>query len=224
MRVIDLGRMPYRPALELQRAHHAALLADRGARVEPDRILLVEHDPVVTVSRRPAAAAHVLLAPEALARLGIDLVETDRGGDVTYHGPGQLVAYPIVDLNRRSLRLHEYMRSLEDAVIATLARFGIAGEREAGATGVWTHDPYSGASAKVCAMGVRVQRWITLHGLALNVRTNLEHFGVIVPCGLAGRAVTSMERLLGTTDCPSMSEVQRVLCEEIERALLPDQG
>src|SRR5690606_29440764 len=148
---------------------------------------------------------HVLATPGLLARHGVELVETDRGGDVTYHGPGQLVAYPIVDLNRVGLRLHEYMRALEGAVIAAVAGFGVAGERDPAATGVWVPGAVRGESAKLCAMGVRVRRWVSMHGLALNVTTDLSHFGLIVPCGLAGRPVTSLHALLGDR-CPPMAE------------------
>jgi lipoyl(octanoyl) transferase len=150
------------------------------------------------------------------------VAETDRGGDITYHGPGQLVAYPILDLNAFGLRLHSYMRFLEDVVIATIAGFGITGVRDPGATGVWVAPERGGAEAsapggaarKICAMGVRVSRWVSMHGLALNVTTNLAHFDLIVPCGLAGRAVTSMERELGAA-CPSMDEVKAALVRSL---------
>jgi lipoyl(octanoyl) transferase len=135
--------------------------------------------------------------------------ETDRGGDITYHGPGQLVAYPILDLNHLNLRLHEYMRLLEGVVIEACATWGVEGHRDEGATGVWVRGE-EGQSAKVCAMGVRVRRWVSMHGLAINVSTDLNHFDLIVACGLAGRSVTSLKALLGEA-APGMDEVKSVL-------------
>lgn len=237
--------MPYAEAYAAQLAAHAEVLAAREAgSPEIGRLLLVEHDPpVITISRRPGARAHLLASDDLLAHHGVTLAETDRGGDITYHGPGQLVVYPIIDLNHLKLGLHDYMRLLEAAVIDTCARFGITAERDASATGVWvrSEDPprmntdergseptsslnpgpsvfISGHSAKICAMGVRVRRWVTLHGLALNVTTNLDHFNLIVPCGLAGRPVTSLQQLLGPR-CPSMPEVKHVLTTALSEHL-----
>lgn len=219
LEVIDLGRMAYRAAWDTQRRHQAELLAARQ-RGEPEvgRILLVEHDPVVTVTKRPGAIAHLLVSPELLARHGVELVQTDRGGDITYHGPGQLVCYPIIDLQRLHLRLHEYMRLLEQAVIDTISDFGVAGERDATATGVWVRRGEGSPPEKICAMGVRVSRWISMHGLALNVTTKLDHFGLIVPCGLAGRGVTSLNALLGQA-CPAMESVKGALASSLCRLL-----
>ncbi len=212
--VIDLGRMTYADAYARQVAELEGVLADRDAgRARVGTLLLVEHDAVVTVSRRPGAASHLLATPEMLARAGVSVEQTDRGGDVTYHGPGQLVAYPILDLNLLGLGLHDYMRLLEEAVIRTLAAFGIAGSRDATATGVWVGE--GPAAAKVAAMGVRVRRWASMHGLSINVSPRMEHFGLIVPCGLAGRPVTSMERLLGA-GCPEMGAVKRELVAHLE--------
>lgn len=229
--------MPYAEAYAAQLAAHAEVLAARDAgRPEIGRLLMVEHDPpVITISRRPEARAHLLASEAQLERTGVTIAETDRGGDITYHGPGQLVVYPIIDLNHLKLGLHNYMRLLEAAVIDTCATFGITAERDASATGVWVPGetpprmnadqrrsvqasasdprpsvPNDRQSAKICAMGVRVRRWVTLHGLALNVTTNLDHFNLIVPCGLAGRPVTSLERELGPR-CPSMDQVKRTL-------------
>lgn len=223
---IQAGRTRYADALEMQRSHQAAVLAGREAGVfEVGRIILTEHEPVVTVTRRGAAAGHVLFSSEALAARGVELCETDRGGDVTYHGPGQLVCYPIVDLNRLGLNLHGYMRAMESAVIATLARFGIAGERDPGATGVWVRDGETEETAKICAMGVRIRRWVTMHGLAINVDPDMGHFDLIVPCGLAGRRVTSVRRVLEggghgkDNACPELARVGGVLVEELDAAL-----
>lgn len=203
---VDLGRLPYAAAYELQVAHHAEVLAAReSGNPVIGRILLVEHDPpVITVSKRAGASSHLLATPELLAERGVTVAETDRGGDITYHGPGQLVVYPIVDLNHLRLGLHDYMRLLESAVIECCAKYGVSAERDAGATGVWVD------GSKVCAMGVRVRRWVTMHGLAINVTTNLDHFDLIVPCGLVGRSVTSLSRLLGDA-CPGMAEVKESL-------------
>ena len=231
LRVVYAGRTGYAEALEMQRSHHAAVLAGRetGA-FEVGRIILTEHEPVVTVTRRGAAAGHVLFSEDALAARGVELRETDRGGDVTYHGPGQLVCYPIVDLNRLGLNLHGYMRALEEAVIATLARFGIAGERDPGATGVWVRDGETDETAKICAMGVRIRRWVTMHGLAINVDPDMSHFDLIVPCGLAGRGVTSVRRVLEARGngkdnaCPELARVGGVLVEELKRVLLAGAG
>ncbi|MCP3905571.1 MAG: lipoyl(octanoyl) transferase LipB [Planctomycetes bacterium] len=219
LEVRDLGRMPYAEALQLQRRLQAQVIAGRARPGAPMHLLLVEHDPpVITVSRRRGARTHLLAAPESLAREGVEVAETDRGGDITYHGPGQLVAYPILDLNVLGLRLHSYMRFLEQIVIDTIEAFGVTGHRDACATGVWVGD---GADArKICAMGVRVSRWVSMHGLALNVTTNLEHFELIVPCGLVGREVTSLARETGE-QCPSMDEVKRTLVERLLREMAP---
>lgn len=218
--VFDLGRMAYPRALAAQREHHAAVLAGRGS-ADPaaGRLLLVEHDPVVTLTKRPGVAGHLLVSPARLAALGIAVEETDRGGDITYHGPGQVVVYPIVDLNALGLRIHGYMRALESAVIATLAGFGLGAGPEGGATGVWVPRPPPAPAAKICAMGVRVRRWVTLHGLALNVTTDLAHFATIVPCGLAGREVTSMARELGAR-CPPVERVKADLVAALRSGLL----
>ncbi|MCL4219948.1 MAG: lipoyl(octanoyl) transferase LipB [Phycisphaerales bacterium] len=218
--VIDLGRMAYRAAWDEQRRHHAEVLTARErGRHEVGRILLVEHDPVITVTRRPGAIGHLLASPELLARHGVELVQTDRGGDITYHGPGQLVCYPIIDLQLLRLRLHEYMRLLEQAAIDTIARFGVSGERDPSATGVWVRGGGGTPPKKICAMGVRVSRWISMHGLALNVTTNLDHFDLIVPCGLAGRGVTSLCALLGDA-CPPMDDVKCELVSTLRRLLV----
>ncbi len=216
--VIDLGRMGYQAAYEKQTAWVERVVAAReGPAPERGVILLVEHDPVITVSARPTAAGHVIASPAQLAAAGVEVARTDRGGDVTYHGPGQLVAYPIIDLNATCppLRLHEYMRVLEEAVIRTCADLGVPTQRDPGATGVWTKGEVTGGVSlsprKIAAMGVRVRRWVSMHGLALNVTTNLRHFDLIVPCGLIGRGVTSLFEELGAERCPTMNAVKVAL-------------
>ncbi|MBL8758402.1 MAG: lipoyl(octanoyl) transferase LipB [Phycisphaerae bacterium] len=208
----DLGVMPYQDAYEVQAAWVERIVAARESKTPIlGHLLLVEHPAVITVSNRPGAAGHVLASAERLQSEGVTVARTDRGGDVTYHGPGQVVAYPIIDLNAAGLRLHEYMRLLEDAVMAACAGFGLRARRDPGATGVWTDGE---PSRKVCAMGVRVRRWISMHGLALNVSPNLRHFDLIVPCGLSGRGVTSLREELGPR-CPSMDEAKRALVEAL---------
>lgn len=239
IQVADLGPMPYGEAFSLQRRLQAEVIEGRTAdaaadaddddvdaatgAAEPDagpmHLLLVEHDPpVITISRRRGAREHLLATEQQLAAAGVTVAETDRGGDITYHGPGQLVVYPIVDLNRFGLRLHGWMRRLEQAVIDTLAEFGLDAGRDDAATGVWLGRDRPDGGAKVCAMGVRVSRWVTMHGLALNVDPRLEHFDLIVPCGLAGRSVTSLRRELGPA-CPAMDEVKRSFVGAFERGL-----
>lgn len=220
LHVRDVGRMKYADALALQRQVHAEVVASRETASDGRSrmaLLLVEHDPpVITISRRPGARQHLIATEAQLRAAGVEVAETDRGGDITYHGPGQLVVYPILDLNALGLRLTSYMRFLEQVVIDVLGRFAIQGERDSTATGVWVRNGES--ASKICALGVRVSKWVSMHGLALNVTTNLDHFNLIVPCGLAGRNVTSMERELGERT-PSMDEVKRAMVEQFERAL-----
>lgn len=220
LEVRDLGRVAYEPALELQRRVQQDVIARRaesGGDGGGMTLLLVEHDPpVITVSRRPGAGANLIATEAQLRRAGVEVAQTDRGGDITYHGPGQLVAYPIIDLNRLGLRINGYMRFLEEVVIDTLKSFGVQGRRDESATGVWVADG-RGASAKICALGVRVSRWVSMHGLALNVDPDLGHFGLIVPCGLVGRGVTSMAKLLGS-GCPAMEEVKREFTGRFQRS------
>ena len=178
---------------------------------------LEHHPPVITVTRRPGVRANLLATPEHLLEHGIELVDTDRGGDITYHGPGQLVAYPILDLNRLGLRIHPYMRLLEDVVIETVASFGVEAGREDGATGVWVAAGTPEAR-KIAALGVRLSRWCSMHGLALNVDPDLSHFDLIVPCGLTGRSVTSLRRELGD-GCPSLDNVRLALEKAFDAAI-----
>lgn len=198
--------MGYARAYEMQATELEAVLAAReSGSPRVGTLMLLEHDPVVTVSRRATAAGNVLGSPEFMRARGVEVHETDRGGDVTYHGPGQLVGYAILDLNLLKLGLHDYMRMLEQSVIDAVAGFGVAGTRDATATGVWVERGEQPA-AKLCAFGVRVKRWVSMHGLGLNVDPDMSHFGLIVPCGLT-RPVTSLKGLLGAK-CPSMDEVK----------------
>ncbi len=210
--------MPYGEALALQRSlQQEVIAARRGDASHPGFLLMVQHDPpVITVSRRADAGSHLIATPDMLKRAGVEVCETDRGGDITYHGPGQLVVYPILDLNRLGLRLHGYMRWLEDRVLEVLGEFGIEGHRDDDATGVWVGP--EGEDRKICAMGVRVSRWVSMHGLALNVDPDLSHFGLIVPCGLHGRGVASMRSALGEA-CPTMDVVKAAVASTFARAV-----
>ncbi len=183
-----LGLVPYAEAMALQQQ-----LVERRRRGDiPDQLLLLQHPPVITLGVKARhERTHVLETPERLIERGIDIVETGRGGDVTYHGPGQLVGYPIIDLFPDRRDVHQYVRDLEEVLIRAVAVAGVSAVRAPGLTGVWVGDE------KLAAIGVRIARWVTSHGFALNVGTNLEHFGLIVPCGIQGKGVTSLERVLG---------------------------
>ncbi len=218
--VHDLARASYDEAYALQDEANRRVQASRASAAPGDpfgELFLVEHDPVVTVTRRPGAGEHVLAPEDELASRGVQVRRTDRGGDVTYHGPGQLVAYPVMDLKRLGLGVHDYVRTLEGAVIDALSGFGVGAARDPEATGVWTD--CDGQSAKVAAIGVRVRRWVTMHGLAINVRPDLSHFALIVPCGLHGRTVTSMHAILGDA-CPPIDDVKDALVGALDRRLL----
>jgi len=269
LQVQDLGRMSYANALQMQRQVHQEVLDG----TKSPTVLLVEHDPVITISQRRHVKEHLLVDSQQLAHMGIDVQSTDRGGDVTYHGPGQLVAYPIVRLSPLGLNVGRYMRLLEQIVLDTVAHWGVLAHREPGLTGVWARDavstpdriptgsdelneppirkgqtPFGGetgtgtnflqkielgpnqpvagfseCSAKLCAMGIRVRRDVTMHGLALNVTTNLDHFAAIVPCGLAGRGVTSLVQLLGC-QTPPMEDVKSQLFASMQHRLSSTSG
>jgi lipoyl(octanoyl) transferase len=184
--VRHLGRVPYGPTLDLQ----AQLVADRQAGRIPDTLLLLEHDPVFTLGRN-AKRENVLFPDGTLRARGFEVFEAGRGGDVTYHGPGQVVGYPILELPSHRRDVHRYVRDLEEVMIRTCTDYGLAATRVPGLTGAWVGD------AKIGAIGVRIARWVTSHGFAFNVSTDLAPFDLIVPCGIRGRGVTSLETLLG---------------------------
>ena len=186
--VCDLGTMAYAEALGLQRATAKARISGE---LDEDLLLLVEHPPVVTLGRS-SKERHLLASPALLAARGVELFEVERGGDVTFHGPGQLVGYPIVDLKRHKQDLHWYLRQVEEALIRAVAPLGIVGERSAGFTGVWTQ------GRKLASIGVHARDWVTWHGFALNVTTDLAYFDLIVPCGIAAVEMTSVARELST--------------------------
>jgi lipoyl(octanoyl) transferase len=183
-----LGTVRYRDALDLQRE----LVERRKAGDIPDQLLLLQHPPVITLGVKTRSdRSHILADDDSLLTRGVEVFESGRGGDVTFHGPGQIVGYPILDLRPDRCDVHRYVRDLEEVLIRTLRAFGVAGDRAEGLTGVWV------GSDKVAAIGVRIARWITSHGFALNVNTDLSHFDLIVPCGIRDRGVTSLQRLLG---------------------------
>jgi lipoyl(octanoyl) transferase len=187
-----LGRVAYAAGLELQQQ----LVEQRRVGAIGDTLLLLEHPPVITTGARARGArTNVVASPDVLAREGVEIFDTGRGGDVTYHGPGQLVGYPIFDLRPDRQDVHQYVRDLEEALMLAIARFGITGTRVSGLSGVWVGE--RGREEKIAAIGVRISRWITSHGFALNVNTDLRHFQLIVPCGIADRGVTSIARVLG---------------------------
>ena len=202
------GSVPYREAWALQRA----LAAARKAGTVDDTLLLMEHAPVVTLGRDGRRDS--LLADEAtLRRRGVELVETDRGGDATFHGPGQVVGYPIVDLRPDMKDVRRYVRTLEQAMIDTMADYGLHAARLDGSPGIWLLDP----ARKIGAIGARISRWVTHHGFALNVNTNLDYFKLIVPCGIADKGVTSLAHELGRR--VSMIEVMERVAGHLARHL-----
>jgi len=188
--VVNLGTVPYEEALELQRA----LARERiSGAIPEDMLLLLEHPPVVTLGRA-TKAANLISSAEFLASKGVELFEVERGGDVTFHGPGQHVGYPIIDLKRHKLDLHWYLRQVEEALIQTLAAYSIPAERNVGFTGVWTQ------GRKIASIGVHARDWVTWHGFALNVTTDLSYFDLIVPCGIDGVTMTSIEKEIDRSD------------------------
>ena len=204
LRIVDLGELAYPEAY----AEQQRLVEAVASGIEPDTVLLVEHPHVITLGRSREAPANVLASGE------VAVVQTERGGDVTYHGPGQLVAYPIVALRSDERDLHDFMRRLEDAVIATLRQAGMEAGRSPGNTGVWL------SGRKLASIGIACRRWVTWHGLALNVRTDLGYFQRINPCGFEAGVMTSMHAELGALT-PSMAQCKEwladALCDSLER-------
>jgi lipoyl(octanoyl) transferase len=191
-----LGLVPYGEALEMQKA----LVEERRAGRLPDLLLLLQHPPVITLGVRRDSRAHITASEGQLAMHGIEVHESGRGGDVTYHGPGQIVGYPILDLRPDRCDVHRYVRDLEEVMVRVCADYGVAAHRVEGLSGAWV------GTEKIGAIGVRISRWITSHGFAFNVATRLEDFQLIVPCGIADRGVTSLGKLLG--EPPSIVEVE----------------
>ncbi|NBX28819.1 MAG: lipoyl(octanoyl) transferase LipB, partial [Chitinophagia bacterium] len=202
----DLGVKSYQPTWDYQESLLAkntqikSVAREKGEDVlqtsTEHRFLMVEHPPVFTLGKN-GKREHVLVSEEQLEKLGIEFFHINRGGDITYHGLQQIVGYPIMDLDKFKTDLGWYLRSLEQVIIDTIAEYGLKGERSAGETGVWLEPDNPFMARKICAMGIKCSRWITMHGFALNVNTDLSHFEYIVPCGIQGKTVTSLEKELG---------------------------
>jgi lipoyl(octanoyl) transferase len=202
----DLGVKSYQPTWDYQESLLAkntqikSIAREKGEDVlqtsTEHRFLMVEHPPVFTLGKN-GKREHVLVSEEQLEKLGIEFFHINRGGDITYHGLQQIVGYPILDLDKFKTDLGWYLRSLEQVIIDTIAEYGLKGERSAGETGVWLEPDNPFMARKICAMGIKCSRWITMHGFALNVNTDLSHFEYIVPCGIQGKTVTSLEKELG---------------------------
>jgi len=215
LEVRRLGVVGYEEALALQRR----LVEERKAERVPDLLLLLQHPPVITLGvKGDGGRANIVATPERLDALGISIHETGRGGDVTYHGPGQIVGYPIVDLRPDRCDVHRYVRDVEDVMIRVCADYGVRAGRIKGLTGAWVE------AEKIGAIGVRISRWITSHGFAFNVSTDLDHFRLIVPCGIGDRGVTSLEKATGRR--VSIAEVEdtfvRRFAETFERRVTSD--
>ena len=202
IKIIDLGHKSYSESLEVQENYFNGTISLKRSNRKTDNpqpthnyLLWVEHPPVFTLGKS-GKIEHLLVDKEALAEKGIEFYQTNRGGDITFHGPGQLVVYPIFDLDNFFTDIHKYLRFLEEVVIETLKEYGLNGSRSQGETGVWLEvgTPFA---RKICAMGVRASRWVTMHGLAFNINTDLSYFDHIVPCGIQGKGVTSLSKELG---------------------------
>ncbi len=186
LNIVNLGIVDYREAHQLQKRLLQEHIEGRGS----DTLVLLQHNPVITIGRS-GSKSNILLSESALAAAGIEVCEIERGGDVTYHGPGQLTGYPIINLQHFRKDVHWYLRQLEEVIIRVLTEYGITGERIEGYTGVWV------GNEKIAAIGISVRRWITYHGFAFNINPDMSHFQMITPCGITDKGVTSLERLLG---------------------------
>jgi lipoyl(octanoyl) transferase len=213
LEVRSLGLVPYTTALELQRD----LVEERRAGRVPDLLLLLEHPHVITLGvKLEAARSHLVATPQLLSERQVEVHESGRGGDITYHGPGQIIGYPIIDLRPDRCDVHKYVRDLEEVMIRTAADFAVTAGRVEGLTGVWV------GADKLGAIGVRISRWITSHGFAFNVMTNLDYFKLIVPCGIASGGVTSLSRLTGRPIAMAEAEasIVRHFCNVFDREMV----
>jgi lipoyl(octanoyl) transferase len=222
----DLLQMDYKTAWNYQEdlmqenlrvksnSRQEASVTDPGELPTRHYLLFVEHPPVYTLGKS-GKMEHVLINEAERAERGIEFYQTNRGGDITFHGPGQIVGYPIFDLEKFYTDIGKYLRALEEVMILTLAEYGIESGRSAGETGVWIEPDVKGRERKICAMGVRCSRWITMHGFALNVNTNLDYFNYIIPCGIQNKQVTSIEAELGRK--VDMDEVREKLLKNFEK-------
>jgi len=222
----DIGLMRYKPCWDYQEEIFKNIISQKIARRDgldkkendtsphpTSRLLFVEHPHVLTLGRS-GDAENVIVSPARLAELGVDYFPTNRGGDITYHGPGQLVAYPLLDLDQFFTDIHKYLRFLEEAVIKTCAEFGVEAGRIDGLTGVWVDVEAGSQARKICAFGVKASRWVTMHGLAFNVDSDLDFFDLIVPCGIKDKGVTSLTREVGRKI--SLSEVKPLLKKHLQ--------
>ena len=214
--VEDCGLRPYQPMWDLQEEKLAQIVAIKrqnrsgdSLTPTPNYFYWVEHPPVITLGKS-GLPKHLLLNEEQLKEKSISFVTTNRGGDITFHGPGQLVGYPVLDLENFFTDIHKYLRLLEEVIILTLAEYGLNGERSEGETGVWL-GVGTASARKICAMGVKASRWVTIHGFALNVNTDLSYFDYIIPCGIQGKAVTSLQKELGKEI--SLNEVKQKIAK-----------
>ena len=213
MIIQDLGRMAYRDAWALQERAHADVVAGGE-----ERVLFVEHPPVITFGRRAGIERHLIASDAQLKARDVDVVQSDRGGDITFHGPGQIVVYPIIRLIDHRLSVGAYVHKLEEIVILALQELGISARRDPGAVGVWVGvDDGKREPAKISAFGVRVRQGVTMHGLALNVETDLSFFDLIIPCGVNDRRVTSVRKLKGS-DGPTIDAVKQSLHRHLAAA------
>jgi lipoyl(octanoyl) transferase len=208
LEVRHLGVVSYADGLALQQR----LVEERRAGRVPDTLLLLQHPHVLTVGVKKEGRAHIVATPGRLAALGVEVFDSGRGGDVTYHGPGQIVGYPILDLNPDRRDVHRYVRDLEEVMIRVCRRYGVEAGRVAGLSGAWVADAVRGPE-KIGAIGVRISRWITSHGFAFNVSTDLSFFDLIIPCGIREHGVTSLERLIGRP--PDLAGVATALADEM---------
>jgi lipoyl(octanoyl) transferase len=225
IKIIDLGHKSYSESLEVQENYFNGTISLKRSNRKTDNpqpthnyLFWVEHPPVFTLGKS-GKMEHLLVDKMALAEKGIEFYQTNRGGDITFHGPGQLVVYPIFDLDNFFTDIHKYLRFLEEAVIETLKEYGLNGSRSQGETGVWLEvgTPFA---RKICAMGVRASRWVTMHGLAFNINTDLSYFDHIVPCGIQGKGVTSLSKELGREI--SLEEVKEKLKTHLGRLFEAD--
>lgn len=227
----DLGRKDYKETWDYQESLFKKIIdvkvnnrRDESSLQTPNYFLFVEHPHVYTLGKS-GDVSNLLISEDKLAEIGATYYKINRGGDITYHGPGQIVGYPILDLENFFTDIHKYLRFLEEMVIKTLSDYGIKGERSKGETGVWL-DVGTPFARKICAMGVRSSRWVTMHGFALNVTTNLGYFDHMIPCGIRGKAVTSIQAELGNNNV-SIDEVKRKLLNNFStlfEAELNDEG
>lgn len=207
----DLGRIGYEEALAVQTSAFNSLLnAKAEQRVEENHLFFCEHEPVLTIGKS-GKDSNLLISEEMLAKRGISFHHISRGGDITYHGPGQITGYPVFDLERWQLGLRQYIERLEEVIIRFLALYQIKGERLEGATGVWIEPHVPGKARKICAIGVKSSRFVTMHGFALNINTDLNNFSLINPCGFIDKGVTSLEKELNEVQDFELTKKQ--LCE-----------